>query len=303
MPIYNITKGNLIEISEIPFDLEREIQGLVESNMKTIFNLEFVRSEFELDGLRIDSFGFDQESKSFIIIEYKKERNFSVIDQGYAYLSLLLNNKAEFILKFNENKKGFLKKDDVDWSQSRVIFISPIFSTYQRKAIEFRDLPIELWEVKKYTNNTILFNQIQAPAKSESITTISQRSEIVKQVSKEVKVYDEQYHFQHASDMTKEMYNNLKNSIFLFGGDIVSKPMKKYIAFVRKTNFIDIVLRKSNLTLFINLKKGTLNDPKKIARDVSNIGHWGNGDYEIKLVDLKNLSYILTLIKQSYDKN
>ena len=31
----------------------------------------------------------------------------SVIDQGYAYLSLLLNNNAEFILKFNENKKGF----------------------------------------------------------------------------------------------------------------------------------------------------------------------------------------------------
>ena len=79
--------------------------------------------------------------------------------------------------------------------------------------------------------------------------------------------------------------------------------MKKYIAFVRKNNFIDIVLRKSNLILFINLKKETLNDPKKIARDVSNIGHWGNGDYEIKLVDLKNLSYILTLIKQSYDKN
>lgn len=63
--------------------------------------------------------------------------------------------------------------------------------------------------------------------------------------------------------------------------------MKKYIAFVRKTNFIDIVFRKSNLILFINLKKGTLNDPKKIARDVSNIGHWGIGDYEIKLTDSK----------------
>jgi predicted transport protein len=32
--------------------------------------------------------------------------------------------------------------------------------------------------------------------------------------------------------------------------------------------------------MFDNL---TLNDPKKIARDVSNMGHWGNGDYEIKI--------------------
>jgi len=39
---------------------------------------------------------------------------------------------------------------------------------------------------------------------------------------------------------------NLKNFIFSLGDDIVSKPMKKYIAFIRKTNFIDIVLRTSS---------------------------------------------------------
>ena len=51
------------------------------------------------------------------------------------------------------------------------------------------------------------------------------------------------------------------------------------------------------------MKKGTLNDPKKSARDVSNIGHWGNGDYEIKIKELSNLSYLLSLIQQSYDMN
>ena len=66
------------------------------------------------------------------------------------------------------------------------------------------------------------------------------------------------------------------------------KPTAKYIAFIHKKNFVDIVLYKSNLTLFLNMKKGSLNDPKKIARDVSNIGHWGNGDYEIKIKDSSN---------------
>ena len=51
------------------------------------------------------------------------------------------------------------------------------------------------------------------------------------------------------------------------------------------------------------MKKGTLIDPKNIARDVSNIGHWGHGDYQIKLTDSTDLGYILTLIKHSYDKN
>ena len=37
---------------------------------------------------------------------------------------------------------------------------------------------------------------------------------------------------------------------------------------------------------------------KKISRDVSNIGHNGNGDYEIQISSDDNLEYILSLIKQ-----
>ena len=108
---------------------------------------------------------------SFVIIEYKKDRNVTAIDQGYAYLALLLNNKADFILLYNENMNKSLRKNDIDWSQSRIIFVSPNFTNYQRKAIEFKDLPIELWEIKKYTNDLVSLNQIQSPEKSGSILT------------------------------------------------------------------------------------------------------------------------------------
>jgi biotin synthase-related radical SAM superfamily protein len=117
-----------------------------------------------------------------------------------------LNNKAEFILAYNERNEKIIKKNDVDWSQSKLIFISPQFTTYQRKAIEFRDLPIELWEVKLYSNNTVLFNQIQAPEKSESVTSLGQKSEVVKKVSKEVKVYSEEIHLEKASENIKSIY-------------------------------------------------------------------------------------------------
>jgi predicted transport protein len=51
--------------------------------------------------------------------------------------------------------------------------------------------------------------------------------------------------------------------------------------------------------MWINLKKGSLDDPKEIARDVSNVGHWGNGDYQIQVSDTKNLEYIMSLVKQA----
>ena len=206
-------------------------------------------------------------------------------------------------MAYNERNEKIIKKNDVDWSQSKVIFISPQFTTYQRKAIEFRDLPIELWEVKLYSNNTVLFNQIQAPEKSESVTSLSQKSEVVKKVSKEVKVYSEEIHLEKASENIKSIYEELKDSILSIATDIITKPTAKYIAFIHGTNFVDIVLYRNQLNLFLNMKKGTLNDPKNMARDVSNVGHWGNGDYEVIVNDSSNIGYTLSLIRQSYDKN
>lgn len=51
--------------------------------------------------------------------------------------------------------------------------------------------------------------------------------------------------------------------------------------------------------MWINLKKGKLDDPKQITRDVSSTGHWGNGDYELIISDTANLEYIMSLVKQA----
>ena len=252
----------------------------------------------------MDTLGFDKETKSFKLIEYKRDKNYSVIDQGYAYLALLVNNKADFILVYNERGEGKgLKKNEVVWEQSRVIFISPSFTMYQRKAIEFKDLPIQLWEVKEYSNNTILFNQIQSPEKSESVYKLSQKSEVIRRVNREVKVFNEEDRLIGCKETIRSLYRELRESILLISSDVQIKPQKKYVAFVHKRNFVDIVVWKSSLSLYLNMKKGTLYDHQNMARDVSNVGHWGNGDYEVKITKSTDIGYVLSLIRQSYDKN
>jgi len=69
----------------------------------------------------------------------------------------------------------------------------------------------------------------------------------------------------------------------------------------RKDNkvFTDICILKNSLKIWINLKKGNLDDPKKIAKDVSEKGHWGNGEYQIQVETDKDLEYIMSLIKQA----
>ena len=70
----------------------------------------------------------------------------------------MLENKADFIVEYNESLKRTLKREDVDWSQTRVAFVSTNFTENQIHATNFKDIAIELWEVKQYENNTIAIN-------------------------------------------------------------------------------------------------------------------------------------------------
>lgn len=102
MQIFNLSKSNLSQLKEIPFKLEKDIQNVFESNLGLLTGLKFIKSEFTIKSNRIDTLAFDEESKSFVIIEYKRSQNYSVIDQGVSYLNLLLEYKADFIVEYNE---------------------------------------------------------------------------------------------------------------------------------------------------------------------------------------------------------
>jgi len=303
MLLFKLSKKKVERIKENPFKYEKEIREIVESNLGSIFGLQLVRGEFSLNGRRIDTLAFDKEAKSFVIIEYKKDRNFSVIDQGMDYLGLMLNNKAEFILEYNGQCNASLKRNDVDWSQSKVMFISPSFTDSQLGAINFKDLPIELWEVHRYANNTVRFEQHKPFQASASINTVSKKGAAVEKISKEVKTYTEEGHLKIAKPKIAELYNRFKELVLSIGPDITIRPMKHYIAFRAKTNITDVVVGQKSLKIYLNLAKGKLDDPKKLARDVSSLGHWGNGDYQIQITSDDELEYIVSLVRQSYKFN
>ena len=89
--------GSVTRIKEKPFRLERDLQRLFEQNLQTLMNLEIVKSECTIKDKRLDTLAFDPQSKAFVIIEYKRDRNTSVFDQGITYLNLMLQHKADFL--------------------------------------------------------------------------------------------------------------------------------------------------------------------------------------------------------------
>ncbi|MEI6310787.1 MAG: DUF5655 domain-containing protein [Bacteroidota bacterium] len=299
MALYINQTGKLKEVKEKPFKLEKDIQKVFEANLYAIMGLELVKSEFTIKNKRIDTLAYDAQACAFIIIEYKRDKNISVVDQGFTYLSLMLENKADFIVEYNESLKRNLKREDVDWSQTRVAFVSPSFTENQIQATNFKDIAIELWEVKQFENDTLAINPIKKSVAAESIKPITQQTQSLKNITAEIKVYTEQDHIEKASDLTAELYEKFKAAILNLTDGIEVKPQKFYIAFKKGKNVTDIAILKKSLKLFINVKAGQLDDPKKLAQDVSNIGHWGNGDYQIQVEDDKDLEYIMSLVKQA----
>jgi hypothetical protein len=208
-------------------------------------------------------------------------------------------------LEYNETLEKSLKKDDVDWSQSKIVFVSPAFNQNQKQAVDFKDLNIELWEVKRYENDIIVIDGVKKSAASPSIKQTPQKedSELV-EITKQIKSYTEEELLEGKSDEVVELYNDFKQAILNLSPEIEIIPQKLYLAFkIGRNNITDIQIQNKNLKIFINMKRGDLEDPKKMTRDISSIGHWGNGDYQISVSDTRNIEYIMSLIKQAILKS
>lgn len=303
MEIFQYSNKKVLSLlKEKSFNLEKNIQNLFETNLEQITGYKFIKSEFAIKNSRIDTLAFDEENKSFIIIEYKRSQNYSVVDQGISYLNLMLEYKGDFIIEYNESQQQNLKRSDVEWSQSKVIFVAPSFTAFQRQSSNFRDLPIELWEIKQFEHDIVVINQLK---KSQSAPNIKQiqnqngkKSDINKVIT-EIEVYDEDRFLKNKSDDIIELYETFRDSISNLSPNIEMQPLKWVVLFKAKRKFAYIEIQKRCLKLWINLKSGQLDDSKGLAKDVSNVGHGGNGDYEISIYNTDNIEYIMSLIKQA----
>lgn len=294
-----ILKANK-ELKQKDFKNEKELQNFFENNIETILGYKFIDTEFVVGDFRIDSLAFDEESKSFRIIEYKNVKNHSLVDQGYTYLKLMLERKADFVLQYNIKTNSSLTTQDIDWSQSRIIFVSPIYTAYQLNATDFKNIPVDLVKVTRYEDDIIEIDFIKKTS-NVKVQDIQMES-IQNDVNKEIIVYTEEDHLSKVSDNIKRVYEELKTRIIELD-DIDVEAKKLYIAFKGIRNIADIELHKNKLKIYINMKRGSLNDPLKLTKDISGIGHWGNGDYCIIIDKKDDIDNVIPLVKQSLKVN
>jgi predicted transport protein len=110
-------------------------------------------------------------------------------------------------------------------------------------------------------------------------------------------------HPQLAADSPmRPLFEIFRKAVLALDPGVTEEVLKLYIAYKAETNFVDVVPQKSRLRLSLNMQFHELHDPKGLAKDVTNLGRWGNGDVEVGLSQAEDLPYVMGLVRQAFEK-
>ncbi|WQX16980.1 DUF262 and DUF1524 domain-containing protein [Helicobacter pylori] len=217
--------------------------------------------------------------------EWKRDlgENFQAIHDKYLHtignLTLTGYNTEYRNRSFQEKRdmeKGF-KQSPLRLNQSLKDLESFGEKEIEKRANDLADWALKIWTYPKLDAETL---------------------EKYKQKGK--KAYDlSSYKF---SPNSRELFDILSKEIKALDERVTEKFNQDYISYVFDKNFVDIVAQTKDLKLYLNMPFNELQDEKNLARDMTNKGHLGNGDIEVKLETKENIPYCLGLIKQVLEK-
>lgn len=105
-----------------------------------------------------------------------------------------------------------------------------------------------------------------------------------------------------ATGPVRVLFESLSEAVRALNPCVTEEVLKLYIAFKAETNFVDVVPQAKRLRLSLNLPFHEIDDPRGLCRDVSGVGRWGNGDVEVILSNPDDLTYVMGLIRQAFER-
>ncbi|MBV1929134.1 MAG: DUF91 domain-containing protein [Gammaproteobacteria bacterium] len=316
--LFSLAGEKVSELAGRMAALESHLQQQIEANMPAFIGIRFLASEYDTGKThkgRIDSLGLD-ENGCPVIIEYKRAQNENVINQGLFYLDWLLDHQAEFQLLVMK-QLGAETAGVIEWSGTRLICIAADFNKYDEHAVQQINRNIELMRYRYFGEDLLLLElelvnaqsateqnktqsftqQAAGLAASPTNNTPSSKSSTDKPQAERLAA---------APAELTALFDELCDFTEHLGDEVQRKDLKLYTAFKRIKNFVSIVIMsgKKDPKLQVYLKlPGAMAEGNEFSRDVTAIGHWGTGDFEVNVRTPADLEKTKALITQSYERS
>lgn len=122
-----------------------------------------------------------------------------------------------------------------------------------------------------------------------------------KPVSPEGASYTIADHTHLSGGLALELFEALRIQVKALDECVNEEFLKLYVAYKAETNFVDVVPQAKGLRLSLNLNFPDIDDPRNICRDVTSLGRWGNGNVEVRLERLEDITYVIGLVRQALE--
>lgn len=301
LKLFRLESSTASEILGYSSALERPLQKLIENNLNALLGVRLVASEFSTGrehGGRIDTLGLD-ENGCPVIVEYKRESDKNVINQGLFYLDWLVTHHGDFEMKVLE-AIGEKEAKSVEWSGPRLICIAGEFNRYDEYAIKQMNHDIDLIQYAKFGNDLLALEKIGAASSQEGRKSIGSTKRVPRKGTSTV------------SDILGgvdadlgDRYEALRAHLVSLGDDVQVTALKGYVAFKRIKNFVCVQIhtQERKLQTFVKIDPDSIELEKGFTRDVRNVGHWGTGDLEITMKTAADFDRAKPLFKRSYENS
>ena len=298
-------KPEVVPIELRAVRLEKEIQALIERNMKTLFGVRFLASEYaiaqtsgaDVQGGRIDSLGID-ENMCPVIFEYKRDANENVINQGLFYLDWLIDHQADFKLLVME-RLGQPEAEAVDWSSPAGYCIANAFGKYDLHAIKQMNRNIRLI---RYANggDMVMFEYLNSPSTGASGLSAASAAQGSSAKYAADKTFTQQY--KNTTDELREIVDEVRRYMASLGNDVSENALKLYLAIKKARNIACVEVNRTRVILHLHLDPDTA-ELSDIVIDARGKGHWGTGDLECSLRTMEELESVKPLLERAYLEN
>ena len=102
--------------------------------------------------------------------------------------------------------------------------------------------------------------------------------------------------------LIRPIFEAFRREVLALDPCVSEEFLKAYVAYKAETNFVCVQPQAKRMVLILNLKFREIDDPKGMCWDVTNTGHWGNGDVKIGLDSIEQLPYVMGLVRQAFEK-
>lgn len=308
LKVFRIEHGVASEIPAKTFALERHLQELLEANMETVFGVRFLQTEYitgKVHAGRIDSLGLD-ENGSPVIFEYKRTSTENVINQGLFYLDWLMDHKGEFQLLVSK-KLGAEISENIEWSAPRLICVANDFTRYDEYAVHQINRNVELVRYRDFGTDLLAIELVTSVTTEITSNTShnERKGRLAVPLTTSVRQRSVSDLLAKANPELAHLYERFETLALSLGEDVIKNERWNYFAFRRLKNFacVEVHPSSNNLLVYLRVDPATITLQEGFSRDVTNIGHFGTGNLELRVSDEAFWSVVEELTRRAYAAN